>query len=280
MPRSAQHTHTHNDTDELTSYDTDSGFTHDGTDNETGAASPTGTRTAESWTPSTQLAAYTQSGATTHQTYAGTDNTQRLTRDATTFTNAAVGITGQSMTGTATSFVHEPSGTLVAMRTGGNSQYHLTDAHNTVIGLLDTTGKRTAAYTYGPYGEQRTNTSTQQPFRYTSAYPTPSKPYKTGARYNDPGLGRFTQPDPSGTEPNTYLYGTAHPVNYTRPAGTSVLGCIAGDLSVAGEALSLGAGTAGPIGSGGLSTPPSLAAIRAGLGFIGSGLAMHDSRTS
>lgn len=66
-----------------------------------------------------------------NQTYAGTDNTQRLTRDAATFTNAVVGVTGQSVTGAATGFVREPSGTLVSMRTGGNSQYYLTDAQNT-----------------------------------------------------------------------------------------------------------------------------------------------------
>jgi YD repeat-containing protein len=97
---SAQHTSTYNDVGELTAYDSSTAFTYDGAGNETSAASPTGARTAENWTPFTQLAAYTQSGATTNQTYAGTDNTQRLTRDATTFTDAAVGITGQSVTGT------------------------------------------------------------------------------------------------------------------------------------------------------------------------------------
>ncbi|GHD29605.1 hypothetical protein [Streptomyces galbus] len=135
---SAQHTYTYNDAGELTGYDSATGFTYDGAGNETAAASPTGTRTAESWTPFTQLAASTQSGATTSHTYAGVDNTQRLTRDATTFTNAAVGLTGQSASGAATGFVREPSGTLVAMRTGGSSQYYLTDAQNSVLGLVDT----------------------------------------------------------------------------------------------------------------------------------------------
>ncbi|MFF4490480.1 RHS repeat-associated core domain-containing protein [Streptomyces sp. NPDC001544] len=215
----AQHTYTYNDAGELTAYDSDSGFGYDGAGNETSAAGPTGTRTSENWTPFTQLAAYTQSGATTNQTYAGVDNTQRLTRDSTTFTNAAVGLTGQSASGAATGFVREPSGTLVAMRSGGSSQYYLTDAQNSVIGMVDTTGKRTATYTYGPYGEQRTNTGTQQPFRYTSAYLDPSGLYKMGARYYDPALGRFTQPDPSGKEGNAYLYAQGDPVNRTDPTG-------------------------------------------------------------
>ncbi|MFF9378196.1 RHS repeat-associated core domain-containing protein [Streptomyces griseoluteus] len=216
---SAQHTYTYNDAGELTGYDSSTAFTYDGAGNETSAASPTGTRTAESWTPFTQLAAYTQSGATTNQTYAGTDNTQRLTRDSATFTNAATGLTGQTVSGTATGFVREPSGTLVGMRSGGSSQYYLTDAQNSVIGLVDTTGKRTATYTYGPYGEARTNTGTQQPFRYTSAYLDPSGLYKMGARYYDPALGRFTQPDPSGQENNAYLYAAGDPVSKTDPTG-------------------------------------------------------------
>nr|WP_312038297.1 RHS repeat-associated core domain-containing protein [Streptomyces galbus] len=217
---SAQHTYTYNDAGELTGFDSATGFTYDGAGNETAAASPTGTRTAESWTPFTQLAASTQSGATTSHTYAGVDNTQRLTRDATTFTNAAVGLTGQSASGAATGFVREPSGTLVAMRTGGSSPYYLTDAQNSVLGLVDTTGKRTATCTYGPYGEPRTNTGTQQPFRYTSTYLDPTGLYKMGARYYDPRLGRFTQPDPSGKENNAYLYATGDPVNKIDPAGT------------------------------------------------------------
>ncbi|MFH8336296.1 RHS repeat-associated core domain-containing protein [Streptomyces sp. AM6-12] len=228
----AQHTYSYNDAGELTAYDSDSGFGYDGAGNETSAASPTGARTSEDWTPFTQLAAYTQSGTTTNQTYAGVDNTQRLNRDSTTFTNAAVGITGQSASGAATGFVREPSGTLVAMRRGGSSQYYLTDAQNSVIGLVDASGKRTATYTYGPYGEPRTNTGTQQPFRYTSTYLDPSGVYKMGARYYDPSLGRFTQPDPSGKESNPYLYADGDPVNRVDPTGTTDLGGLIAGIGV------------------------------------------------
>ncbi|MEW2289677.1 RHS repeat-associated core domain-containing protein, partial [Streptomyces sp. NPDC047841] len=221
---SAQHTYSYNDAGELTAYDSNSAFSYDGAGNETSAASATGARTNEEWTPFTQLAAYTRSGVAINQTYAGVDNTQRLTRDSTTFTNAAVGITGQTATGTATGFVREPSGTLVGMRSGGSTQYYLTDAQNSVIGLVDTTGKRTATYTYGPYGEPRANTGTLQPFRYTSAYLDPAGLYKMGARYYDPQLGRFTQPDPSRKEKNVYLYAQGDPVNRSDPAGTFSLG--------------------------------------------------------
>ncbi|MFG3078095.1 RHS repeat-associated core domain-containing protein [Streptomyces sp. NPDC048225] len=270
----------YNDAGELTSFDGDDGFAYDGAGNETSAASPTGARTGETWTPFTQLGSYTQSGTTTDQTYAGTDNTQRLKAGSSTFTNAAVGITGRSVSGAATGFVREPSGTLVAMRSGGASQYYLTDAQNSVVGLVDASGRRTATYSYGPYGEPRVNSGTDQPFRYTSTYLDPTGLYQMDARYYDPGLGRFTQPDPAGEEQNAYLYAAGDPVNHTDPTGTSLLGCIGGGLSVLGGAISTGAGIASAIGSGGLSTPASLAAIGTGIGLVGAGIGMIDACTS
>ncbi|MFF1306513.1 RHS repeat-associated core domain-containing protein [Streptomyces sp. NPDC058307] len=232
----------YNDAGELTSFNGNTGFTYDGVGNETSAASPTGTRTAETWTPFTQLGTYTQSGATTDHTYAGTDNTQRLTRNATAFTNSAVGLSNENTSGTATGFVREPSGTLVAMRSGGSSQYYLTDAQNSVIGLVDTTGKRTATYAYGPYGEARTNTGTQQPYRYAGTYLDPTGLYKMGARYYDPNLGRFTQPDPSGKERNPYLYAGGDPVNNTDPTGLAAVDWLGpvGDIAQAGYHLATG----------------------------------------
>ncbi|WP_434600134.1 RHS repeat-associated core domain-containing protein [Streptomyces sp. A5-4] len=40
-----------------------------------------------------------------------------------------------------------------------------------------------------------------------------------GARYYDPTLGRFTEPDPSGQERNPYLYAGGDPVNQIDPTG-------------------------------------------------------------
>ncbi|MER6127545.1 hypothetical protein ABT173_34170 [Streptomyces sp. NPDC001795] len=71
------------------------------------------------WTPFPQLAAYTQSGATTNQTYAGADNAQRLTRDAATFTHAAVGITGQSVVGNGHRFSSATLGHIGEIPLGG-----------------------------------------------------------------------------------------------------------------------------------------------------------------
>ncbi len=40
-----------------------------------------------------------------------------------------------------------------------------------------------------------------------------------GARYYQPELGRWTQPDPSGQEANAYLYVGGNPVNFVDPSG-------------------------------------------------------------
>ncbi len=42
-----------------------------------------------------------------------------------------------------------------------------------------------------------------------------------GARYYQPELGRWTQPDPSGQEANAYLYVGGNPVNRVDPNGTN-----------------------------------------------------------
>ncbi|GGY61514.1 RHS repeat-associated core domain-containing protein [Streptomyces xanthochromogenes] len=110
-----------------------------------------------------------------------------------------------------TGFVRKASGALTAMTSGGASQYYLTDVQGSVIGLVDASGKRTATYSYGLYGEARTTSGTNQPYRYTGTYLDPSGLYKMGARYYDPQLGRFTQPDPSGKESNLYAYAAGDP---------------------------------------------------------------------
>ncbi|MFD1829292.1 RHS repeat-associated core domain-containing protein [Streptomyces desertarenae] len=63
-----------------------------------------------------------------------------------------------------------------------------------------------------------------QPYRFTGTYLDPTGLYKMGARYYDPHLGRFTQPDPSGHETNPYLYATGDPVNRTDPTGLFSIG--------------------------------------------------------
>ncbi|ANJ08051.1 RHS repeat-associated core domain-containing protein [Streptomyces parvulus] len=257
----AQSVREYNNANELTSLGGNTGFSYDGDGNEISAASPTGARSAAQWTPYTQLSALTASGTASAYGYAGLDNNDRLTRGSSTFTNAAIGMTRENTTG----FVREPSGTLTAMTSGGASQYYLTDVQGSVIGLIDATGKRTATYSYGPYGEARTTSGTNQPYRYTGTYLDPSGLYKMGARYYDPQLGRFTQPDPSGKESNLYAYAAGDPVNRVDPSGLLSLG---EGLGLAGTVVGL------------VALAPVSAPVAIGAAAVGTGLSVAGSIAS
>ncbi|MGC9408111.1 RHS repeat-associated core domain-containing protein [Streptomyces sp. DZ1-3] len=257
----AQSVREYNNANELTSLGGNTGFSYDGDGNEISAASPTGARSAAQWTPYTQLSALTASGTASAYGYAGLDNNDRLTRGSSTFTNAAIGMTRENTTG----FVREPSGTLTAMTSGGASQYYLTDVQGSVIGLVDATGKRTATYSYGPYGEARTTSGTNQPYRYTGTYLDSSGLYKMGARYYDPQLGRFTQPDPSGKESNLYAYAAGDPVNRVDPSGLLSLG---EGLGLAGTVVGL------------VALAPVSAPVAIGAAAVGTGLSVAGSIAS
>ncbi|MCF2127652.1 hypothetical protein L1I79_14540 [Strepomyces sp. STD 3.1] len=257
----AQSVREYNNANELTSLGGNAGFSYDGDGNETSAASPTGIRTGGQWTPYTQLSALTASGTASTYGYAGLDQNDRLSRGSSTFTNAAIGMTRENTTG----FVREPSGTLTAMTSGGASQYYLTDVQGSVIGLVDATGKRTATYSYGPYGEARTTSGTNQPYRYTGTYLDPSGLYKMGARYYDPQLGRFTQPDPSGKESNLYAYAAGDPVNRVDPSGLLSLG---EGLGLAGTVVGL------------VALAPVSAPVAIGAAAVGTGLSVAGSIAS
>ncbi|MFJ4681674.1 RHS repeat-associated core domain-containing protein [Kitasatospora sp. NPDC088783] len=115
------------------------------------------------------------------------------------------------------------------MTRNGATYHHLTDAQGSVTTVVDNAGQQADAYT--PHGTARTTTETvPQHWRYTGAYLDPTGLYKMGARYHDPALARFTQPDPSGRETNTYAYTGGDPVNYTDLNGTSLLGLVSAAL--------------------------------------------------
>lgn len=122
-----------------------------------------------------------------------------------------------------------------------------------MLGLVDDAGKRTHTYAYGPTGLPRTTPTeaVPQPFRYTGAYLDPTGLYKMGARYYDPQLGRFTQPDPSGQEKNPLTGGPD-------AAEAATAGVIA-DIGVTGLCEAGASFFGGPVGAG--TAAPYCAAI-------------------
>ena len=213
-------------------------YTYDANGNTTKAGTPT-----SSWNTFDQMTSYT-SGTTTNFAYAGPSNTER-----TSFLNGSLGITRQTTAGATTSFIRDPQGTLISMRnSAGASFYYTTDALGSVITLTDSTQTKVATYAYDSWGVT-TATGAQaatNPFQYAGGYKDTTTGYtKFGARYYDPTIGRFTQPDPSGQEANRYAYAGGNPINNSDPTGYFSVGDFFGNVATAvigsaGAALGLG----------------------------------------
>lgn len=94
-----------------------------------------------------------------------------------------------------------------------------------------------AARSADPYGATTAGTDPgdTNPYRYTGAYTdNTTGTIHLGARFYQPTLGTFTQPDPSRQEANSYLYTGANPVNRTDPSGLFTAGF---NVSVCGGRL-------------------------------------------
>jgi len=227
----------YNTADQLTSRNSSTtGFTYDANGNETanpGSPSlglPTRSNTLNTRDQVTAINTVTGGTNTTIPfTYVGAGNAERTSVGVTSqagglsINNTLLGVGSQTAASSpTTAFTRTPGGTLVSIRAGGASSYYLTDNLGSAVGLVDANGTKAATYAYDPYGTTRTATGPQaaaNPFRYTSGYQDPSGLYKLGARYFDPSLGRFTQPDPSGQEKNNYTYTGDNPTANTDPTG-------------------------------------------------------------
>ena len=145
---------------------------------------------------------------------------------ATTYTNAALGVSGQTTSGATTYWTRTPGGGPVSQRNAdGTRWYYLFDGLGSVVGLVDISGTVVARYGYDPYGqlvEKSGPAADGNPWRYTAGYWDAGVGlYKLGARYYDPARGRFTQLDPLG---GGYVYARNNPVNFVDPSGLGVCG--------------------------------------------------------
>lgn len=79
--------------------------------------------------------------------------------------------------------------------------------------------------------------------RFPGGQQDPTGLYHFAARYYDPNIGRFTQPDPSGQEKNPYLYAEGDPVNRIDPSGLwSINDTINTTIAVVGLAAAIPTG--------------------------------------
>ncbi|MBV1942170.1 RHS repeat-associated core domain-containing protein [Streptomyces sp. BV286] len=135
--------------------------------------------------------------------------------------------------------------------TWDNKAYCYLTELGSVVALADESGTKINNYAYSPRGVTRAATTEKagvsQPYRFAGGHQDPTGMYHLGARYYDPNIGRFTQPDPSGQEKNPYLYAEGDPVNRIDPNGlfsfADTVGIVAGAAAVGVVGLAC-AGTA------------------------------------
>ena len=121
-------TYTYNAANQITALNGDiSGWSYDKNGNELSAASTLGARTGETYNDFNQLTALTTAGTTHHYTYAGTDNSQRLTEDTTRIDQGPLGISTTTTGSTSKGIDRDPAGTLIGMTTNGAAHYYTTN---------------------------------------------------------------------------------------------------------------------------------------------------------
>jgi RHS repeat-associated protein len=172
-----------------------------------------------------QTTSIAKAGNPTAYTYAGGGQAERTVAGATTAVHGMLGLMTETTAGATTSYIRGPGGGLIAERTPVGDFYYVHDGLGSVIALVAPDGTQRAAYTYDPYGNKVTETPMHgdlppNPWRWSGSYLDATGLYKMGARYYDPGLGRFTQTDPvTGGSANAYDYCSGDPVNCTDPSG-------------------------------------------------------------
>lgn len=229
------HTYTVNAADQLTRADS-STLGYDGAGNLT--TSPDG---QSHYSPTNQLTSITSSAGTVFNAgYDTLDQTQPATITEHTgntdvshvFTHTALGISQVVDNGNATSYAHDTAGNLAAVTgTAGKHAGAVTDYQGSVLALIDNTGTVTARYAYSPYGATTSFLGDTNRIRWTGTYQlTGSGNYLTGYRTYNPSTARFTQPDPTGQDPNVYAYTEGDPVDNSDTTGA--LSCPPGKKAI------------------------------------------------
>ncbi len=269
-------THGYNTANQQNNTGSDSGFAFDGTGDTT-----TMPGASFGYNGYDQTATITAGSDTFTYTYAGTDQTGLYQASSTgitdTYENGALGVQSRqhACTGTCavtTWFERDPQGAIIAIidkdSTGTDHYYSdITDATDSVTGLIDTTGTQQATYGYDPYGAHSTAVNPAggalptNPLRYAAGLDITDDNgaapaiYKYGARDYTPALGRFTTQDPlnilnNPARGNRYAYAGDNPINNIDPSGQFSFGEAVSDV---GNVIGLASAAPGPEGAiGGL----------------------------
>jgi RHS repeat-associated protein len=165
---------------------------------------------------------------TTEMAYVNSGQTERTQAGGSTYKDGPLGLASNSsgplgpLVQTTTDYIRDPEGGLVSLRNGSTSYYYLFDRLGSVVALTDAAGVAVNKYFYDPFGNYLVNTveAVANPWQFAGGFKDAfSGYYKFGARYYDPVIGRWTQPDPSGQDANSYAYAGGNPANFVDPSG-------------------------------------------------------------
>ncbi|WP_330451597.1 MULTISPECIES: DUF6531 domain-containing protein [unclassified Streptomyces] len=131
-------------------------------------------------------------------------------------THSALGVVRTSDDGVPTDYVRAPDGTLLAVLTAtGRHYWAVTDQQGSVLALIDEEGGLAARYRYTPHGAVTASgeAAAVNPFRYRGAYQLLRSAHLLDQHLYNGFWGRFTQPDPTGTQYAPYTFSDNDPVN-------------------------------------------------------------------
>jgi RHS repeat-associated protein len=172
---------------------------------------------------------------------------------------------------------------LLGQRTPSNRYYPIADGIGSVVAVTDKDGNLVGRHKYEPFGTEQGTPAYDSDFRFAGElYDSDRKLYKIGARWYDPKLGRWTQPDlieqpKDPVQANRYQYAIQDPVNRVDPTGLwSVTLDLSGFMG-SGVEVSIGVDSEGfPVHGGaglgyGLGLGGSITTDRSG-GGLGTGI--------
>jgi RHS repeat-associated protein len=190
--------------------------------------------TYSSWNATTK-AASTPTGSDVTFTLDALDRVLSRTSGSTTATSTYSGL-GETLAkaqvgNSTTTYVHTPGGPL-AQKAGNTTRYYVRDLHGDLVAWSDNKAAFKGTAAYDPFGQVLSATGemgtvpAQGALRFqgdlTDAF---TGQVDMGARWYEPGLGRFASADPlqgeltSPLSLNRFVYGISSPVSFDDPTG-------------------------------------------------------------